>query len=86
MRSALARQAATALRAASAARCVAAAPLRVLHSARPILQAAAATPAATVSPLLSTPLSKLDPEIYDIIEKEKKRQWESLALIPSEVR
>jgi glycine/serine hydroxymethyltransferase len=25
-------------------------------------------------------------ELFDIIEKEKRRQWESLALIPSEVR
>ena len=27
----------------------------------------------------------IDPEIHEIIEHEKKRQWESLALIPSEV-
>lgn len=37
-----------------------------------------------LSPLLTTPLQKLDPEIFEIIEQEKKRQWESLALIPSE--
>lgn len=42
--------------------------------------------APTLSPLLSTPLSQIDPEIFEIIEHEKKRQWESLALIPSEVR
>ena len=38
----------------------------------------------TLSPLLSTPLATLDPAIHDIIEKEKRRQRDSLALIPSE--
>ena len=38
----------------------------------------------TLSPLLSTPLSTLDPAIHDIIEREKRRQRDSLALIPSE--
>ncbi|GBG76331.1 Serine hydroxymethyl transferase 1 (SHMT) [Chara braunii] len=33
---------------------------------------------------LNTPLSELDPEIWDIIEKEKNRQWKGLELIPSE--
>jgi hypothetical protein len=47
---------------------------------------AAALSAPTLSPLLTTPLEKIDPEIHDIIEQEKRRQWESLALIPSEVR
>ena len=37
-----------------------------------------------LSPLLSTPLSALDPAIFDIIELEKRRQRESLTLIPSE--
>ena len=30
------------------------------------------------------PLSALDPEVVDIIEKEKNRQWKGLELIPSE--
>ncbi|KAI9593242.1 serine hydroxymethyltransferase-domain-containing protein [Syncephalis fuscata] len=34
--------------------------------------------------LLNKPLSSVDPEIYDIIEKEKCRQRESIVLIPSE--
>lgn len=38
----------------------------------------------TLSPLLSTPLATLDPAIHDIIEREKRRQRDSLALIPSE--
>ena len=38
----------------------------------------------TLSPLLSTPLHQLDPAIHDIIEREKQRQRDSLALIPSE--
>eukprot|EP00244_Chara_vulgaris_P008369 TRINITY_DN327_c0_g1_i6.p1 TRINITY_DN327_c0_g1~~TRINITY_DN327_c0_g1_i6.p1 ORF type:complete len:547 (-),score=144.61 TRINITY_DN327_c0_g1_i6:538-2178(-) len=33
---------------------------------------------------LNTPLSELDPEMWDIIEKEKNRQWKGLELIPSE--
>ena len=37
-----------------------------------------------LSPLLSTPLSTLDPALYDIIELEKRRQRDSLTLIPSE--
>jgi glycine hydroxymethyltransferase len=34
--------------------------------------------------LLNAPLSQTDPEIFDIIEKEKRRQRESIVLIPSE--
>ncbi|KAI8888343.1 SHMT-domain-containing protein [Backusella circina FSU 941] len=34
--------------------------------------------------LLNERLEKLDPEMFDIIEKEKKRQQESIDLIPSE--
>lgn len=30
------------------------------------------------------PLAEHDPEIYNLIEKEKRRQWESLELIASE--
>jgi len=45
---------------------------------------AAPASAAKLSPLLTTPLAQLDPEIHEIIEQEKRRQWESLALIPSE--
>lgn len=37
-----------------------------------------------VSSLLTRPLSELDPELDSIIENEKKRQVESLNLIPSE--
>ena len=50
--------------------------------ARTFATASSAQP--TLSPLLSTPLSTLDPAIHDIIEKEKRRQRDSLALIPSE--
>jgi glycine/serine hydroxymethyltransferase len=38
-----------------------------------------------LSPLLSNPLAKGDPEMFEIIEQEKRRQRDSLALIPSEV-
>ena len=40
-------------------------------------------PTAQVS-LLNAPLAKIDPELCDIIEHEKKRQRESIVLIPSE--
>jgi glycine hydroxymethyltransferase len=30
------------------------------------------------------PLSEADPELFDLIEKEKSRQWHSLELIASE--
>eukprot|EP00270_Netrium_digitus_P014194 TRINITY_DN478_c0_g1_i1.p1 TRINITY_DN478_c0_g1~~TRINITY_DN478_c0_g1_i1.p1 ORF type:complete len:522 (-),score=153.70 TRINITY_DN478_c0_g1_i1:166-1731(-) len=33
---------------------------------------------------LNRPLSEVDPEMFDIIEKEKNRQWKGLELIPSE--
>jgi glycine hydroxymethyltransferase len=39
---------------------------------------------SSLSPLLTTPLHQLDPEMFDIIEQEKRRQRDSLALIPSE--
>lgn len=42
-----------------------------------------AVPQAT-APLVSTSLQNLDPQIYDIIMNERKRQRESLCLIPSE--
>jgi len=38
----------------------------------------------TVAPILSNGLEGSDPEIFDIIEQEKRRQRESLSLIPSE--
>eukprot|EP00798_Chlamydomonas_sp_ICE-L_P027195 gene27195-2443_t len=34
--------------------------------------------------VLNTGLEAIDPELYDIIEKEKNRQWKGLELIPSE--
>lgn len=34
--------------------------------------------------LLNAPLAEVDPELVDIIEKEKNRQWKGLELIPSE--
>lgn len=37
-----------------------------------------------LSPLLSTPLKEIDPDIYTIIRHETDRQRDSLALIPSE--
>ena len=46
--------------------------------------AASSSNHSNLSPLLSTPLATLDPAIHDIIEKEKRRQRDSLALIPSE--
>ena len=33
---------------------------------------------------LNESLGEVDPELYDIIEKEKNRQWKGLELIPSE--
>lgn len=33
---------------------------------------------------LNESLAEVDPELYDIIEKEKNRQWKGLELIPSE--
>jgi glycine hydroxymethyltransferase len=33
---------------------------------------------------LNAPLTEVDPELVDIIEKEKNRQWKGLELIPSE--
>ncbi|KAG2489006.1 hypothetical protein HYH03_012445 [Edaphochlamys debaryana] len=34
--------------------------------------------------VLNAPLAKVDPDLYDIIEKEKNRQYKGLELIPSE--
>ncbi|KFM26246.1 Serine hydroxymethyltransferase, mitochondrial [Auxenochlorella protothecoides] len=43
------------------------------------------SPAALQWPkVLNAPLSEVDPELYDIIEHEKNRQWKGLELIPSE--
>ncbi|KAF5835536.1 SHMT-domain-containing protein [Dunaliella salina] len=33
---------------------------------------------------LNTSLAEVDPELFDVIEKEKNRQWKGLELIPSE--
>jgi len=33
---------------------------------------------------VNAPLNEVDPEIFDIIEKEKNRQWKGIQLIPSE--
>lgn len=38
------------------------------------------------SQYLNQHLVENDPEVYNIIEKEKKRQRDSIVLIPSEVR
>jgi hypothetical protein len=35
---------------------------------------------------LNATLEQIDPEMYDIIEHEKRRQYRGLQLIPSEVR
>lgn len=43
-----------------------------------------ATAATTVDPALNAPLAEVDPELYDILEREKHRQWTNIALIPSE--
>jgi glycine/serine hydroxymethyltransferase len=37
-------------------------------------------------PQLSTSLEESDPEMFDVIEREKHRQMTGLQLIPSEVR
>merc|ERR1719326_1549064 len=34
--------------------------------------------------MLNSPLAETDPELWDIMEREKQRQRESLCLIPSE--
>ncbi|KAK9838173.1 hypothetical protein WJX81_006582 [Elliptochloris bilobata] len=43
-----------------------------------------AHPTVTWPKLLNAPLAEVDPEVTDIIEKEKNRQWKGLELIPSE--
>jgi glycine/serine hydroxymethyltransferase len=35
--------------------------------------------------LLNARLSEIDPEIFEIVEREKNRQYRGLQLIPSEV-
>lgn len=47
-------------------------------------QIAAPRQFSTLSPLLTNGLESSDTEIFDIIEQEKRRQRESIALIPSE--
>lgn len=48
--------------------------------------ASAVRPAAVKLPsILTQPLKSVDPDIFDIIEQEKRRQRDSVALIPSEV-
>jgi glycine hydroxymethyltransferase len=34
--------------------------------------------------VLNAPLAEVDPELHDIIEREKNRQYKGLELIPSE--
>jgi glycine/serine hydroxymethyltransferase len=35
---------------------------------------------------MSIPLEQHDPELFDLVEKEKARQWSGIELIASEVR
>eukprot|EP00188_Purpureofilum_apyrenoidigerum_P002325 Plantae.Rhodophyta-Purpureofilum_apyrenoidigerum.ctg24343.p1 GENE.Plantae.Rhodophyta-Purpureofilum_apyrenoidigerum.ctg24343~~Plantae.Rhodophyta-Purpureofilum_apyrenoidigerum.ctg24343.p1 ORF type:complete len:501 (-),score=80.62 Plantae.Rhodophyta-Purpureofilum_apyrenoidigerum.ctg24343:121-1623(-) len=60
---------------------------RMVSSSR-MARKAMAEPSTTscpwAAPMLNTPLQKADPEVFDIIEKEKNRQWRGLQLIPSE--
>lgn len=58
--------------------------LKLFRQVRPSAAQRAFASKPAVSPLLSTPLKELDPEIFDVIEQEKRRQRDSLALIPSE--
>ncbi|KAK4534991.1 hypothetical protein CDCA_CDCA03G1016 [Cyanidium caldarium] len=51
-------------------------------STEPVKQGQAAP--STIDPALNAPLQEADPEMFDIIEREKQRQWKSVALIPSE--
>ena len=44
----------------------------------------ASAPSTSTVDALNAPLSQTDPELFDIIEHEKKRQRTSLCLIPSE--
>ncbi len=70
--------------------CTAQAPFRSLIAPSRAVRSVPAVPVRAMStrplsPLLNTALEKSDPEMFDIIEKEKQRQRDSLALIPSEV-
>lgn len=47
-------------------------------------EAVAPTPSGQAHPSLNEPLSTVDPELFDIIEREKRRQSTSVQLIPSE--
>ena len=60
----------------------AASPLRASSLLQPRRWATAAT--RSWSAALSAPLSQVDPELYDIMEREKQRQRNSLVLIASE--
>lgn len=53
-------------------------------SSRLLQRTAASFSTRTLSPELDAKLADIDPEIFDIIEHEKVRQRDSLALIPSE--
>eukprot|EP00179_Madagascaria_erythrocladioides_P007223 CAMPEP_0198314204 /NCGR_PEP_ID=MMETSP1450-20131203/4936_1 /TAXON_ID=753684 ORGANISM="Madagascaria erythrocladiodes, Strain CCMP3234" /NCGR_SAMPLE_ID=MMETSP1450 /ASSEMBLY_ACC=CAM_ASM_001115 /LENGTH=499 /DNA_ID=CAMNT_0044017245 /DNA_START=32 /DNA_END=1531 /DNA_ORIENTATION=- len=59
---------------------------RASAAARPRYMAGMAAPAAKSarSSLLTSDLAEADPELFDIIEHEKRRQWKSIQLIPSE--
>ena len=39
---------------------------------------------ATLPNILTSHLKEIDPDVFDIVENEKRRQKDSLALIPSE--
>eukprot|EP00908_Phaeocystis_cordata_P021387 Transcript_3738.p1 GENE.Transcript_3738~~Transcript_3738.p1 ORF type:complete len:520 (-),score=263.12 Transcript_3738:132-1628(-) len=57
---------------------------RATAAARALSTAVRATAAEGPSTALNAPLSETDPELFDIIEHEKRRQRNSLVLIPSE--
>lgn len=60
---------------------------RLISTSRSVRKAMA-EPVVASSPwageMLNTPLAKVDPVIFDIIEHEKNRQWKGIQLIPSE--
>ncbi|EGF83359.1 hypothetical protein BATDEDRAFT_15526 [Batrachochytrium dendrobatidis JAM81] len=57
------------------------APLSAARGARIISRAAGVH---TLPKILSSPLSEVDPDVFDLIELEKRRQRDSICLIPSE--
>ncbi|KAI9360485.1 serine hydroxymethyltransferase-domain-containing protein [Zopfochytrium polystomum] len=63
----------------AAAAATAANPAALLHA-----RAASSAAAVKAAKVLNTDLATADPEIFDVIEKEKQRQRESIVLIPSE--